>query len=128
MNYNYADSDFDSLILGQAQNIYDYGFEQLQLSEVSDSIFERGTEEELRALQAGSPEFLAATFVASRCRRAAQTQRGNADLEPNVHAELLIEEFAKRNNFWFDDTDRVLSVLTIFSIYFTSIISLILVV
>lgn len=106
---NISDMDTQkSLILQETENIYKNGIKVLQNTGLRASIFERGTQEELRTLDGHSNKSAAATYIAERSRRTTGTQYEDVRDAAGIQAEELIEEFAKRQGFWYDNTDRYL--------------------
>lgn len=96
-------NDFD-VILQQSENVYNNGVSFCKIDWLRTILLERGSQEEKRRLPVCHREIATATFIAERCLFANQEKRGIVT-DANVCAEKLIESFARKHNFWIDNTD-----------------------
>ena len=99
------------LILHNAKRILRYGLQYDKQYWNESGIFElvsSGTSERMPVV---TNEAAAATYIARRCSGTDSTQRGDAGHRPTLQAESLIEQFARDNGFWIDNTDRTLRLM-----------------
>ena len=99
------------LILHNAKRILRYGLQYDKQYWIESGIFELVSSETSKGMPVVTNEAAAATYIARRSSGTDSSQRGDAGHRPTLQAESLIEQFARDNGFWIDNTDRTLRLM-----------------